>query len=49
MERTLSKYKGTGFGFYFDLVYGGLDTPYGSNNMKITKEGSLDVWITWTI
>ena len=22
-------------------MYGGLDTPYGSNNMKIDKEGSL--------
>ena len=28
-------------------MYGGLDTPYSSYNMKIAKEGSLDVWITW--
>ena len=27
---------------HFDSMYGGLDTPYGSNNMKIDKEGSLD-------
>ena len=27
--------------FHFD--YGRLDTPYGSNNMKTAKEGSLDV------
>ena len=27
-------------------MYGGLDTPYGSNNMKIDKERSLDIWIT---
>ena len=33
--------------FHFDSKYGGLDTPYGSNNMKIAKEGSLNVWITW--
>ena len=30
--------------FHFDSMYGGLDMPYGSNNMK---EGSLDVWIIW--
>ena len=24
--------------FHFDSMYGGLDTPYGSNNMKIAKE-----------
>ena len=24
--------------FHFDPMYGGLDTPYGSNNMKIHKE-----------
>ena len=29
--------------FHFDSMYGGLDTPYGSNNMKINKEGSLDI------
>ena len=29
--------------FHFDSMYGGQDTPYGSNNMKIDKEGSLDV------
>ena len=28
-------------------MYGGLDTPYGSNDMKIDKEGSLDIWTTW--
>ena len=28
--------------FHFDSMYGGLDMPYGSNNMKIGKEGSLD-------
>ena len=33
--------------FHFDSMYGGLDTPYGYNNMKIAKEGPLDVWITW--
>ena len=32
--------------FHFDSMYGGLDTPYGSNNMKIAKEWSLCVWIT---
>ena len=26
--------------FYFDSMYGGLDMPYGSNNMKTDKEGS---------
>ena len=31
--------------FHFDSMYGGLDAPYGSNNMKIDKEGSLDVQI----
>ena len=29
--------------FHFDSMYGGLDSPYGSNNMKIDKEGSLDI------
>ena len=29
--------------FHFALMYGGLDTPYGSNNMKVDKQGSLDV------
>ena len=29
--------------FHFDSMYGGLDMPYGSNNMKFAKEGSLDV------
>ena len=24
--------------FYFDSMYGGLDTSYGSNNMKINKD-----------
>ena len=24
-------------------MYGWLDTPYGSNNMEIDKEGSLDL------
>ena len=33
--------------FHFDSMYGGLDTPYSSNNMKIAKEGSLDARITW--
>ena len=28
-------------------MYGGLDMPYGSNNVKIAKEGPLDVWMTW--
>ena len=28
--------------FHFDSMYGGLDMPYGSNDMKIDKEGSLD-------
>ena len=32
--------------FHFDSMYGGLDTPYDSNNMNIDKEGSLDVCIT---
>ena len=32
--------------FHFDSLYGGLDTPYGSNNMKIVKEWSLDGLIT---
>ena len=32
--------------FNFDSMYGELDTPYCSNNMKTAKEGSLDVWIT---
>ena len=27
-------------------MYGGLDTSYGSNNMKIDKEWSLDMRIT---
>ena len=27
-------------------MYGGLDTPYGSNNMKIGEDWSLYVWIT---
>ena len=31
--------------FHFVSMYSGLGTPYGSNNMKIGKEGSLDVWI----
>ena len=26
--------------FHFDSMHGGLDTSYGSNNMKIDKEGS---------
>ena len=43
--------KGKGFfhqcKFYFDSMYGGLDMPYGSNNVKIAKEGPLDVWMTW--
>ena len=34
--------------FYFDSMCGGLNTPYGSNNMKIGKEKSLNVWITWS-
>ena len=29
--------------FHFDSMYGGLDMPYGSNNMKIDKEGPLIV------
>ena len=29
--------------FHFDIMYGGLDMPYGSNNMKTAMEGSLDV------
>ena len=29
--------------FHFDSMYGGLDAPYGSNNMKTAKKGSLDV------
>ena len=29
--------------FHFHSMYGGLDTPYGSNNMKTAKEESLDV------
>ena len=29
--------------FHFDSMYGGLDMPFDSNNMKIDKEGSLDV------
>ena len=29
--------------FHLDSMYGGLNTPCGSNNMKIGKEGSLDV------
>ena len=29
--------------FHFDSMYGGLKMPYGSNNMKIDKEGSLDI------
>ena len=29
--------------FHFDSMYCGLDTPYGCNNMKTAKEGSLDV------
>ena len=29
--------------FHFDSMYGGLDKSYGSNNMKIDKEGSLDI------
>ena len=29
--------------FHFDSMYGGLDSSYGSNNMKTAKEGSLDV------
>ena len=35
--------------FHFDSMYdyGGLDIPYGSNNIKIAKEGSLDDWIIW--
>ena len=28
----------------FYSMYGGLDTPCSSNNMKTAKEGSLDVW-----
>ena len=32
--------------FHFDSMYGRLDTPYGSNNMKFAKEGSLAVSIT---
>ena len=29
--------------FHFDSMYGRLDTPYGSYNMKTAKEESLDV------
>ena len=29
--------------FHFDSIYGRLDTPYSSYNMKIAKEGPLDV------
>ena len=29
--------------FHFDSMYGVLDMPYGSNNMNIDKEGSLDI------
>ena len=32
--------------FHFDSMYGGLDMPYDSNNMKIDMVGSLDIWIT---
>ena len=32
---------------HFDSFDGGLDTPYGYNNMIIAKQGPLDVWITW--
>ena len=28
--------------FHFDSMYGGLDMPYGSNNINIAKESSLD-------
>ena len=28
---------------HFDSMYGGLDTPYGSDNMKTAKAGSLDI------
>ena len=38
----LSKGKGICFPlayFHFDSMYGGIDTPYGSNNMKIYKKG----------
>ena len=28
--------------FLFDSMHGGLDTPYGSNDMKIDKEGCLN-------
>ena len=29
--------------FHFDSMYGGLNTPYDCNSMKIAKEGSLEV------
>ena len=48
MLRFISDQRVRGFAsqqckFHFDSMYGGLDTPYGSNNMKIDKGGSLDV------
>ena len=32
--------------FHFDSVYDGQETLYGSNKVKINKEGSLDVSVT---
>ena len=28
-------------------MYGGLDASYGSNNVKIDKDGFPEVWNTW--
>ena len=33
--------------FHLNSMYGGPDASYGSNNVKIDKEGSSDVWNTW--
>ena len=33
--------------FHLKSMYGGLDVSYGSNNVKIDKEGALEVWSTW--
>ena len=33
--------------FHLNAMYGGLDASYGSNNVKINKEGFPEVWNTW--